>query len=304
MNEDNKKTSKNEERSFQVQRFLRKRWLVPAIYLVAAAGILSSALYFMQGQDEIVAPDDGSIEVEENQFGSTGLGEDAVPVASGSEVIKLPVADENEVNIVGSFYDVNGTPEEQQSALVYYNNYYYQNKGIDLAKDGEESFDVTASLSGTIVKAEKDSLLGYVVEIDHDNGIVTHYHSLGELNVEEGETVRQGDVLGTAGRSLYNEDAGVHAHFEIRQNGLALNPEEVLHQTIQSLAELSFDEEPNNVTDQDTEKAEEPQEGEKEAADEQEKPVDEEKDQTDKPANEDESADDQAGDEEEINESA
>ncbi|TES53626.1 M23 family peptidase [Halalkalibacterium halodurans] len=237
MRDENKQSSKKEE-TFNLQRFLKKRWALPAIYLAVAA-LLLSAFFFMQSQNGQIANPDDPIDVEENPNGPTGMhGEDAVPVTTDGEVVKLPISDENEVEIVGTFYDVNGTAEEQQAALVYYNNYYYQNKGIDLAKDGEESFDVTAALSGTVVKAEQDSLLGYVVEVDHDNGIVTHYHSLGELNVEQGDTVRQGDILGSAGRNLYNENAGVHVHFEIRKDGIAINPEDALQQPVSFLEDL------------------------------------------------------------------
>ncbi len=56
--EDKQRSSKNEEKSFNVQRLLRKRWIVPAVYLVAAAGVLT-AVFYLQGNDESTSPQDG-----------------------------------------------------------------------------------------------------------------------------------------------------------------------------------------------------------------------------------------------------
>ena len=107
-----------------------------------------------------------------------------------------------------------------------------------------------ASLSGTVIKAEKDELLGYVVEMNHDNGVVTHYHSLENLAVEEGDAVKQGEILGRAGRNLYNTEAGVHVHFEIRQNGIPVNPTNLFEQPIDSIGDALNEEEKTPADDQ------------------------------------------------------
>ncbi|WP_209123340.1 M23 family metallopeptidase [Alkalihalobacillus sp. BA299] len=256
MRDEEKQTSSkqsNEVKKFNVQRFLRKKWMLPAVYLGAAAIVLS-AFFFMQNQDNtalesdppgVTQPSENGIEVQEGE---------AVTVTSANEVIKMPVANESEVDIVGYFYDYNATAEEQQAALVYYNNMYYQNKGIDLAKENGESFEVTAALSGTVVKAEKDPLLGYVIEVNHDNGVITHYHSLEGLEVEEGSSVKQGDIIGRAGRNLYNAEADVHAHFEIRHNGEAVNPLDYFNQSLETLVDENhrMDEDIASAEDDDT----------------------------------------------------
>ena len=234
--EENQRSSKSEAK-INIQRLLKKRWVVPALYLIAAAGVLSS-VFFLQGQDESALPED-NMEVTEGEQGTNPYGENAIEVTSSQEIVRMPVEEEANVTIVGQFYDVNASEEEQQEALVYYNNTYYQNKGIDLAHVEGEAFPVVASLSGTVVRADKDELLGYVVEISHDDGVVTHYHSLGSLEVEEGATVQQGDVLGEAGRSIYNEDAGIHVHFEIRQDGVAVNPNDIFQQPIDAIKDAA-----------------------------------------------------------------
>ncbi|KMJ56001.1 stage II sporulation protein [Bacillus sp. LL01] len=232
--EENKRSSKNEENSFDLQSFLKKRWVVPAVYLVAAAGVLSAVL-FMQGGDESSAPGEGVEVVDPSQDGM--YGEEAVEVTAANEVVKKPVVEEEGIEVVVHYFDEAGSAEEKEQALVYYNNEYRQNKGIDFGHVENASFDVVAALSGTVVKSEKDALLGYVVEVDHDNGIVTHYHSLDKVDLAEGEVVKQGDVIGQAARNLYNQDAGVHVHFAIRQDGIAVNPSDVFEQPIDSIGD-------------------------------------------------------------------
>ncbi|MCL7747938.1 M23 family metallopeptidase [Halalkalibacter alkaliphilus] len=240
--EENNRSSKSEEK-LNVKSLLRKRWVLPAVYLVAAAGVLS-AVFVMQGGDESAAPEDSVEVTDPNYTGDMNpYGEDAVAVTASSEVVKMPVVDEEEVTVVGYFYDVNGSPEEQQEALVYYNNTYFPNKGMDFAHVDGESFEVAAALSGTVVRAEKDSLLGYVVEISHEDGVVTHYHSLENVEVEEGATLEQGEILGRAGRNSYNADAGIHVHFEIRYDGVAVNPNDVFQQPIDSVRDVADEQE-------------------------------------------------------------
>ncbi|NEU30391.1 M23 family metallopeptidase [bacterium LRH843] len=259
--EENQRSSKSEENQ-SIQRFLRRRWVVPAIYLIAAAGVLSS-VFLLQGKDESAAPEN-SVEVTDP---GSHYGENAIEVATSSEIIKLPVENENDVKMVGTFYDLNASEEEQQDALVYYDNSYYLSKGVDFAHVDGESFNVAAALSGTVLKAEKDELLGYVVEINHDNGVVTHYNSLESLDVEVGSQVTQGEIIGAAGRNLYNKDAGIHVHFEIRQDGVRVNPNDVFEQPAHVVKEVAGEkeEDPADKEKEEAEKVEKADEAKKPA---------------------------------------
>lgn len=223
------KMREEEKRTLKVKKLLRKRWVLPATYLSIAA-ILLSAFIFMQTKDE-ATPN----EAKDSTEGLVVENNDAIPVTSADEIIKMPVANEEEVEIVGYFYDTNASPEEQEAALVYYNQTYYQNKGIDIASKDDDTFEVTAALSGTVTKVEEDELLGYVVQITHAQDVVTYYQSLANVIVKEGETVKQGDVIGQAGRNMYNKDAGIHVHFELRQKDVAVNPLNYFNQPLQTL---------------------------------------------------------------------
>ncbi|OOE03284.1 peptidase M23 [Anoxybacillus kestanbolensis] len=221
MKEENKKVSK----------LFRKRWVVPSVYLLSAALILTGVLWFQNKTNDIVQPP-----VDEQTEQGTAVNEpESVPVQQAVEQIIMPVLDPNAVEIAKPFYDFHASAEEQEAALVSYNDEYYPNKGVDIAMKNGESFDVTASLSGTVVKVEKDPLFGYVVHIQHDRGVVTVYQSLKDVQVKTGDTVKQGQVIAKAGTSEFNKEAGVHVHFEIRKDGQAVNPVAYFDQPLSAL---------------------------------------------------------------------
>lgn len=254
------------------QRLVRKRWVFPAIYIASAALLLTGVLWFQTSTNDLVENESDDIQnVTDNNQDYT-QNEEAVPVTVTEENFKMPVLDEKTVVIKKQFYDNDASSEEQEAALVFYNNTYYPSTGIDIARENGESFDVIASLSGTVVRAENDSLLGNVIEIEHENGVATFYQSLDEMYVEPGTYVDQGEVLGTAGTSVYNKDAGVHVHFEIRQNNEPVNPIDFFNKSFSSIQEANDQTEVNDEVkenqDQNMPEAEEGNEPTKEPKDE------------------------------------
>ncbi|MBO1511940.1 M23 family metallopeptidase [Metabacillus bambusae] len=226
--EEKKRTSQNTK----FQQFFRKRWVFPAIYLMSAAVILTAVLWY-QSISNNVAEDLQTPDQGENAMNDP----EAVEVNALKENVKMPALDPDAVSVVKKFYDPNASTEEQEAALVSYNNSYRMNKGIDIASEDQKQFDVVASLSGTVTKATKDPILGYVVEIEHENDVVTVYQSLAEANVQAGDKVEQNELIGKAGKNLYNEEDGIHLHFEIRQNGTAINPLTYMDKPVTSIEE-------------------------------------------------------------------
>jgi stage II sporulation protein Q len=141
------------------------------------------------------------------------------------------------------FYDNDGDAAEQEAALVFYDNTYHPNTGLDIAsKDGKE-FDVIASLSGTVTNVMEDAVLGNVIEIEHDKGIVTQYQSVKDYQVKVGDQVEQGQVIAKSGTSLINEKAGNHVHFEIRKDNVPVNPHEYFNKPLSALQDANVTEE-------------------------------------------------------------
>ena len=63
---------------------------------------------------------------------------------------------------------------------------------------------------------------GNYIIIDHGGGISTMYAHCQKVNVTKGQQVKQGDVIGNVGTTGWS--TGYHLHFEVRVNGVAVNP--------------------------------------------------------------------------------
>lgn len=146
-----------------------------------------------------------------------------------AEVLKKPVDDD--VQIEKKFYDTDMSDEELEKALVYFEGVYRPNDGIDYTRNGEV-FDVYASTSGEVIRKENDSLLGWILAIKHESGMVTTYQSVDNIKVEKGDQVKQGDVIATSGTNVYQSALKNHLHFILSKDDETLNPEKYFEQEL------------------------------------------------------------------------
>ncbi|MDC3411805.1 M23 family metallopeptidase [Terrihalobacillus insolitus] len=247
MREENKNVSKN-----GWKRIFGKKWFFPAVYLTLAALLLTGVLWYQNlGNQVPEASEDSQTELGSDSITRSPIeGKESKPVLEQQEVVKMPVAADAQTKIVTKFYDRGGDAKDQEQALVLYNNKYYQSTGIDIASEDGKGFDVTASLSGTVSEVKEDPLLGNIIKISHNNDVSTYYASLGDVLVEEGAKVEQGDVIGTAGQNLYGQASDVHVHFEIRKGDTAVNPEDYFNQSVSALDAVK-DENAESTSSQD-----------------------------------------------------
>jgi murein DD-endopeptidase MepM/ murein hydrolase activator NlpD len=102
------------------------------------------------------------------------------------------------------------------------NDFWSGHPGIDIAAG--LGVPVWAASAGTVTIAQGGWNGGYgnVVMIDHNNGYLTVYGHLSQINVSACEGVAAGQGIGLAGST--GNSTGPHLHFEIRQNGVAVDP--------------------------------------------------------------------------------
>jgi len=96
--------------------------------------------------------------------------------------------------------------------------------GIDIA--AEAGAPVRAARAGRTVSAGWQGGYGYTVLLDHGQGLATLYAHLDGFAVERGEYVAAGQHIGYVGNTGYS--FGAHLHFEVRQEGRAINPLQLL----------------------------------------------------------------------------
>ena len=94
------------------------------------------------------------------------------------------------------------------------------NSGIDIS--AAPGTPIRAAGPGEVLYNGWIRGFGQVVIVDHGGNISTVYAHLASASVREGDAVRTGTVIGTAGNSGTDADYGLH--FEVRVNGSAQNP--------------------------------------------------------------------------------
>ena len=83
-------------------------------------------------------------------------------------------------------------------------------------------FPAKATAAGVVVKAGWNGGYGRMVEIDHGDGFTTRFAHLSKIDVDEGQNVTAGEVIGMVGSS--GRSTGPHLHYEVRHNGEAIDP--------------------------------------------------------------------------------
>ena len=198
-----------------------RRLKKPVVYTIYAIGfiLIISSIFLIQ-KSLYKKPDT-------TEYVNKTIFEDTVPVVSDTttnnniEQIANPYIDES-VSITKKYYDYASDENEQKNSIIYYEGTYIPSTGITYK--GNDTFDVVAILSGTVTSVRQDEILGNVIEIKHENNIVSIYQSLGEVSVKENDQVTQGQVIGKSGNSNIDKDSGNHLYFEISINNKTVNP--------------------------------------------------------------------------------
>lgn len=86
---------------------------------------------------------------------------------------------------------------------------------------------VVATLSGTVILANWTLETGYVIQIQHDNNLISVYKHNSELLKKVGNHVTAGETIAIIGNSG-ELTSGPHLHFELWHNGTPINPEDFI----------------------------------------------------------------------------
>ena len=131
----------------------------------------------------------------------------------------LPISIQD-VEIGQMYWPVGGPTGGEISEMMYGYGGYYRHAGIDIR--APYGTPIIAAESGTVTQSGWRSGYGYCVTINHGNGIETVYGHASYLHVTVGEKVTQGQQIADVGSTGYS--TGNHLHFEVRINGICVNP--------------------------------------------------------------------------------
>lgn len=97
--------------------------------------------------------------------------------------------------------------------------------GLDIA--APNGTPIKAVAKGTVKFAAWNGSYGYLVKIDHGNGVETWYAHTSKMYVRAGQKVKAGDTIALVGNT--GNSTGAHLHLEVRINGRHVNPQRYLY---------------------------------------------------------------------------
>ncbi len=210
--------------------FKKNMYYVLLFVCVAAVGTMITLTVIDANQPDI------SIEAPSGDENKTP---DVITPAPDDSQVVTPAPDEDEVVTPAPDENVNAEPiifglpvddatvlcEYSDNELVYCTTLkqWQTHSGIDYACS--EGAEIKSVYKGTVTSVTNDALNGYVVTIDHGNGLTTKYGALASVSVETGATVEKGSIIGTAGNTALKEvNLGTHLHFETLLDGVSVDP--------------------------------------------------------------------------------
>ena len=127
-------------------------------------------------------------------------------------------------NMIGRFADpCPGSVVTSTFGYRTFDNAFH--KGIDMGTGGD-NIPTYAAEAGIVTFAGSAGSAGNLIIIDHGDGLVTKYMHHAEIYVEEGQHVEKGQQIGLSGTT--GNSTGNHLHFQVEENGKAVNPMEYL----------------------------------------------------------------------------
>jgi murein DD-endopeptidase MepM/ murein hydrolase activator NlpD len=93
-------------------------------------------------------------------------------------------------------------------------------RGTDFHAD--QGTPVMAMNRGVVRLARRFQIYGNTIVVDHGLGLMTFYMHLSEIDVNEGQLVQKGEIIGASGETGYAEMP--HLHISVRMNTSSIDP--------------------------------------------------------------------------------
>ena len=116
------------------------------------------------------------------------------------------------LSAITSGFGYRANPFDSESAELH--------PGVDLKGATGDPVHVTAD--GKVVFTGRKSGYGNCIIVQHKNDFQTLYGHLSRINVDDGQQVKTGDIIGKVGST--GRTTGPHLHYEVRKNGKPINP--------------------------------------------------------------------------------
>lgn len=200
-----------------------KGFVVPVFSAIILSTLLISLISLNKKEETPIKFDENYVYVNESII------HDSLPTLSEDDVIIKPFQDDK-VSIYKKFYDGENNKED---AIIYYNNTYIQNSGILYNSDSE--YSVVSILDGEVTELKKDNILGYVVEVKHNNNLISIYQGLKTVNVKKGDQITQNTLIGKSGEITLDVNLKNALLFELIKDGKYVNPDNYFNKKVKEI---------------------------------------------------------------------
>ena len=198
-------------------------WDISSTYMVDVTDITNinnlEAPDKLKIDQEIIIPGVDSVKVVKNNNSAKPM--NSLKIASrGSSSVSDKVATQGKQSING-MWPLIGT-----ITSIFGPRWGKFHEGIDIA--APTGSDIVAFMSGKVIFSGWDSGgYGNLVIIDNGNGLHSYYGHNSKLDVSAGQNVSKGQHISDVGST--GDSTGPHCHFEIRKNGVQVNPANYLN---------------------------------------------------------------------------
>lgn len=215
------------------QFFVEKKELLIFIgvlaFVFAAVMIISSIA---------LKEDDSPIDVDKPEPALTDDGTVDQPTSPEEIKITFGYPAGEGIDIIRVYYDMTKSNDVLKTAVIISENKAYESTGLTYHKSNDEAFDVYAVYDGKVTGISKSDSYGTIVEITHDNNVITYYSSLASTSLKLNDEVKKGSTIGVAGKNVFDDEASIHMTFEVKVNGEYVDPENTFGLTLEEVSKL------------------------------------------------------------------
>ena len=181
----------------------------------------------LNGQVNVIQGQIEDIDELQRQYEANKAEIDAMMQQVQSEINEIYASYESEGEYTGG---VMTWPLPRFTSITSYYGWRFNNTdfhtGIDISGSNVYGQTIVAAADGVVIKAQQTYTQGvgygrYLI-IDHGGSISTLYGHTSQLLVSEGDRVTRGQAIALVGSTGWS--TGPHLHFEVRENGTAVNP--------------------------------------------------------------------------------
>ena len=208
-----------------------KGYVLPTIYAITLVMMIISIAFL--SQNLLASQEERNPINSEPVFDEQSVINETTENQTTNEVtIAMPYTSDK-VSVAKDYYNREDDSENQEKSLIFYENTYMPNTGI--LYESDETFDVVTILDGTIKEVKEDEILGKMVSIEYENGIISTYYTLGEVKVSAGDQVKQNDIIASSGTSKLNINKQSSLLLEIYIDGNLTNPNTIFNKKVSEI---------------------------------------------------------------------